>query len=63
MNGFDPTITIPLEEIAKGRILITGGTGSLGHACVRRLLEIGPPERLAILSRDEQKQHAMEEAF
>lgn len=63
MNGFDPTITIPLEEIAKGRILITGGTGSLGHACVRRLLEIGPPERLAILSRDEQKQHAMEQAF
>lgn len=45
------------------RILVTGGTGSLGQVLVRRLLEGGPgvgqPERIVVLSRDEAKQHAM----
>lgn len=43
------------------RVLITGGTGSLGHALVRRLLtgEMGTPERILVLSRDEAKQHYM----
>lgn len=43
------------------KILITGGTGSLGKTLVRRLLsgELGNPKKLVILSRDEAKQHAM----
>jgi FlaA1/EpsC-like NDP-sugar epimerase len=43
------------------RILITGGTGSLGQTMVRRLLagELGWPARILIFSRDEAKQHAM----
>ena len=43
------------------RILITGGTGSLGKVLVRRLLsnEMGTPDKLIILSRDEAKQHEM----
>jgi nucleoside-diphosphate-sugar epimerase len=43
------------------RILITGGTGSLGHVLVRRLLsgEMGKPEKIIVFSRDEAKQHAM----
>ncbi|MDQ3748652.1 MAG: polysaccharide biosynthesis protein [Acidobacteriota bacterium] len=43
------------------RILITGGTGSLGQTLVRRLLsgEIGKPARITIFSRDEAKQHYM----
>lgn len=43
------------------RILITGGTGSLGKTLVKRLLgaEEGRPERIVILSRDEAKQHQM----
>jgi FlaA1/EpsC-like NDP-sugar epimerase len=43
------------------RILITGGTGSLGQTIVRRLLtgEMGQPARITILSRDEAKQHYM----
>lgn len=43
------------------RILITGGTGSLGQAVVRRLLagEMGQPERVVVFSRDEAKQHYM----
>jgi UDP-glucose 4-epimerase len=42
-------------------VLITGGTGSLGQTLVRRLLtgEIGRPERIIVLSRDEAKQYAM----
>ena len=43
------------------RILITGGTGSLGRVLVRRLLsgEMGDPERIIVFSRDEAKQHYM----
>lgn len=43
------------------RVLITGGTGSLGKVLVRRLLsnEIGQPEKIIVLSRDEAKQHQM----
>ncbi|MFZ2096065.1 MAG: polysaccharide biosynthesis protein [Anaerolineales bacterium] len=43
------------------RILITGGTGSLGQVLVRRLLtgELGQPRKIIVFSRDEAKQHAM----
>ena len=43
------------------RILVTGGTGSLGQTLVRRLLsgEAGNPERITVFSRDEAKQHYM----
>ncbi len=43
------------------RVLVTGGTGSLGQALVRRLLSGGEgrPARVAVFSRDETKQHYM----
>jgi FlaA1/EpsC-like NDP-sugar epimerase len=43
------------------RILITGGTGSLGKTLVRRFLDgsAGNPAQVIVLSRDEAKQHAM----
>jgi len=43
------------------RILVTGGTGSLGQVLVRRLLtgEMGTPESVIVFSRDEAKQHYM----
>lgn len=43
------------------RILVTGGTGSLGKVLVRRLLsaELGTPAQIIIFSRDEAKQHYM----
>jgi FlaA1/EpsC-like NDP-sugar epimerase len=43
------------------RILVTGGTGSLGRTIVRRLLggEMGAPGRITVYSRDEAKQHHM----
>ena len=43
------------------RMLVTGGTGSLGKVLVRRLLsgEMGTPERVIVFSRDEAKQHHM----
>ncbi len=42
-------------------VLVTGGTGSLGQAVVRRLLkgEAGTPSRVTVFSRDEAKQHYM----
>lgn len=47
------------------RILVTGGTGSMGKKFIRRLLsgEIGTPKQVIILSRDEAKQHVMRLAY
>jgi len=45
-------------------ILITGGTGSLGKALVKTILNRWPQvKRLVIYSRDEQKQYQMEQEF
>ena len=43
------------------KILVTGGTGSLGQTLVERLLtgEMGKPARITVFSRDEAKQHYM----
>jgi len=53
-----PTTTKPFEN---QRILITGGTGSLGQVLTRRVLtgEMGRPASVVIFSRDEAKQHFM----
>lgn len=47
------------------RVLVTGGTGSLGKTLVRRMLsgEQGLPERITVFSRDEAKQHFMRLEF
>jgi UDP-glucose 4-epimerase len=47
------------------RVVVTGGTGSLGMILVRRLLcgELGQPRQITVFSRDEAKQHAMRLAF
>ena len=47
------------------RVLVTGGTGSLGKVLVRRLLsgEMGMPKQITVFSRDEAKQHSMRLAF
>jgi UDP-glucose 4-epimerase len=47
------------------RVLVTGGTGSLGRRLIRRILagESGRPERLTVFSRDEAKQHQMRLGF
>ena len=43
------------------RILVTGGTGSMGKVLVRRLLSgaLGTPAKVIVLSRDEAKHHDM----
>lgn len=47
------------------RVLVTGGTGSLGHVLVRRLLdgEVGKLDSVTVFSRSEAKQHAMKMDF
>jgi UDP-glucose 4-epimerase len=47
------------------RILVTGGTGSLGKTLVRRILagEYGVPAKVVVMSRDEGKQHDMRVAY
>lgn len=51
--------------LAGKRVIITGGTGSLGQALVRRLLEgeMGLPSEVTVFSRSEALQHAMRLSF
>lgn len=50
-----------MKNLEGKRILVTGGTGSLGQTLVRRLLtgEMGMPAKVTVFSRDETKQHYM----
>jgi FlaA1/EpsC-like NDP-sugar epimerase len=50
-----------MKQFDGKRILITGGTGSLGRTLVRRFLDgrAGNPEKIIVFSRDEAKQHLM----
>lgn len=55
-----------MKKILEGkRILITGGTGSLGKSLVRRVIsgERGDPAKVIVMSRDEGKQHEMRLAY
>ena len=47
------------------RILVTGGTGSMGKTFVHRVLsgELGTPRKVIVFSRDEAKQHEMRMAY
>lgn len=47
------------------RILVTGGTGSMGSKLVRRILtgEQGVPRKVIVFSRDEAKQHDMRVSY
>jgi FlaA1/EpsC-like NDP-sugar epimerase len=51
----------PNKPFEGKRIVVTGGTGSLGQVLIRRLLtgELGQPAKIIVLSRDEAKQHYM----
>lgn len=45
-----------VNEFKNKRILVTGGTGSIGSAIVKKLLEFNP-RQIRVLSRDETKQY------
>jgi FlaA1/EpsC-like NDP-sugar epimerase len=47
------------------KILVTGGTGSMGKTFVRRVLsgELGTPKKVIVFSRDEAKQHNMRMSY
>ena len=50
-----------MNELEGKRILVTGGTGSLGQTLIKRILsgEMGKPAQVTVFSRDEAKQHYM----
>src|SRR5262249_14874354 len=57
----DSVREVEMKTLQGKRILVTGGTGSLGKVLVRRLLgnEMGEPAKVIVFSRDEAKQHYM----
>ena len=52
-----------MSTLTDSSILITGGTGSFGKAFLRTIIDNENPRRIAILSRDELKQHEMRADF
>lgn len=54
-----------MKQLEEKRILVTGGTGSLGKTLVKRLLQgdLGKPKQITVFSRDEAKQHFMRLEF
>ena len=52
-----------MQELNNSSILITGGSGSLGTALVKRLLDNSNARRIAIFSRDELKQSQLRNMF
>jgi len=51
-----------MHAITGKNVLVTGGTGSFGHHIVNKLLSMNPAS-VTIVSRDEEKQNAMEREF
>ena len=58
-----PTYENPVCDLNGKSILVTGGTGSFGHAFVQEVVERFEPEKLIIFSRDELKQFEMAQKF
>lgn len=52
-----------MNKLENSTILVTGGTGSFGHAFVPMTLEKYNPKKIIILSRDEMKQWEMAKKF
>jgi UDP-N-acetylglucosamine 4,6-dehydratase/5-epimerase len=61
-DGFAPAFPLEGSFFSGKRILVTGGTGTIGQEVVRQLLAYGP-EVVRIYSRDESKQYRMEQDF
>ena len=52
-----------LDQLENASILVTGGTGSFGHAFIRMTLASAKVQKIIILSRDEMKQWDMAQTF
>jgi FlaA1/EpsC-like NDP-sugar epimerase len=61
MPAADHSAPVKAKLFAGKRVLITGGTGSLGKVLLHRLLDgtVGHPAKIVIFSRDEGKQHQL----
>jgi UDP-N-acetylglucosamine 4,6-dehydratase/5-epimerase len=57
------TYSGPLDFLSGARVLITGGTGSLGQTLTRLLLDGSRAKTIIIFSRDEYKQYLMQAQY
>ena len=53
----------PAPDLDGKSLLVTGGTGSFGHAFVAAVIKRYKPRKLIVYSRDEMKQYEMEQRF
>jgi UDP-glucose 4-epimerase len=65
LTRIQETLGITPRMVAGRRVLVTGGTGSMGKVLVRRLLsgELGVPAKVIVLSRDEAKHFDMRQSY
>lgn len=63
MTSSNGQSAFPLQDLNDRSILITGGTGSFGHAFVDFVSQRYKPRRLVVFSRDELKQYEMQQRF
>lgn len=54
---------IPDSALEGRSVLVTGATGSFGRCCVETLLRDAAVSRVVVLSRDELKQHEMQQSY
>ena len=52
-----------MDVLKKSNILITGGTGSFGHAFISMTLKRYNPKKIVVFSRDEMKQWEMAKLY
>ena len=63
ISSFGRDFRSPRADLNGKTVLITGGTGSFGHAFCRTVAAEFQPKKLIVFSRDELKQYEMAQAF
>ena len=52
-----------INDLNNKTILVTGGTGSFGQRFISKILSLSSPKKIIVFSRDELKQHNMQNNY
>jgi len=57
------TMNKKIDDLNNKTILVTGGTGSFGQRFISKILSLSSPKKIIVFSRDELKQHNMQNNY